>query len=106
VDFVVCEKPSHFDKETGIFEPIFPIITLIIGVATHFLGKTTNSIRTRNLQDKRTEDTIINRFGLVSGTQGLFADGYWWIPVVAPLIGGVIAIYLYDWFVTAYLPKK
>jgi glycerol uptake facilitator protein len=45
-------------------------------------------------------------FGLVSGTTGLFADGYWWIPVVAPIVGGIIGIYLYDWFVTAYLPKK
>jgi glycerol uptake facilitator protein len=45
-------------------------------------------------------------FGLVAGTQGLFADGYWWIPVVAPIIGGIIGIYLYDWVVTANLPKK
>jgi glycerol uptake facilitator protein len=45
-------------------------------------------------------------FGLVAGTQGLFADGYWWIPVVAPIIGGIIGVYLYDMFVTAYLPKK
>jgi glycerol uptake facilitator protein len=45
-------------------------------------------------------------FGLVSGTTGLFADGYWWIPVVAPIVGAAIGIYLYDWFVTAYLPKK
>jgi len=45
-------------------------------------------------------------FGLVAGTQGLFADGYWWIPVVAPLVGAVIGIYLYDMFITAYLPKK
>jgi glycerol uptake facilitator protein len=45
-------------------------------------------------------------FGLVAGTQGLFADGYWWIPVVAPIIGGIIGIYLYDWFVSANLPQK
>jgi glycerol uptake facilitator protein len=44
-------------------------------------------------------------FGLVSGTQGLFADGYWWIPVVAPIVGGPIGIYLYDWFVSANLAK-
>jgi glycerol uptake facilitator protein len=44
-------------------------------------------------------------FGLVSGTQGLFADGYWWIPVVAPIVGGLIGIYLYDWFVSANLAK-
>jgi glycerol uptake facilitator protein len=45
-------------------------------------------------------------FGLVAGTQGLFADGYWWIPVVAPIVGGIIGIYLYDMVVTANLPKK
>lgn len=45
-------------------------------------------------------------FGLVAGTQGLFADGYWWIPVVAPILGGIIGIYLYDMLVTANLPKK
>ena len=45
-------------------------------------------------------------FGLVAGTPGLFADGYWWIPVVAPIVGGIIGIYLYDLCVTPYLPKK
>lgn len=45
-------------------------------------------------------------FGALVGTQGLFADGYWWIPIVAPILGGVIGIYLYDWFVTKYLPSK
>ena len=45
-------------------------------------------------------------FGAIAGTQGLFADGYWWIPVVAPIIGGIIGIFLYDWVVTANLPKK
>ena len=45
-------------------------------------------------------------FGLVAGTQGLFADGYWWIPVVAPIVGGIIGIYLYDMVVTANLAKK
>jgi len=45
-------------------------------------------------------------FGALVGTQDLFSNGYWWIPVVAPIVGGVIGIYLYDWFVTSYLPKK
>jgi len=45
-------------------------------------------------------------FGLLAGTQGLFADGYWWIPVVAPIVGGVIGIYLYDLFISANLPKN
>lgn len=45
-------------------------------------------------------------FGLLAGTQGLFADAYWLIPIFAPIVGGVIGIFLYDFFVTAYLPKK
>jgi glycerol uptake facilitator protein len=45
-------------------------------------------------------------FGLVAGTPNLFSDGYWWIPVVAPIIGGIVGIYLYDLCVTPYLPKK
>ncbi len=44
--------------------------------------------------------------GLVVGTKGLFADGYWWIPIVAPIVGGVIGAYVYDLLVTNYLPKK
>jgi len=45
-------------------------------------------------------------FGALVGTQGLFSNSYWIIPVVAPIIGGALAVYLYDFLVTAYLPKK
>jgi len=45
-------------------------------------------------------------FGLVVGTKDLFTNGYWWIPVVAPIIGGALGAYAYDWFVTKYLPAK
>lgn len=47
-------------------------------------------------------------FGLISGTQGLFTPDFYWLiaPVIAPLIGGVVGVYLYDALVTANLPKK
>ena len=45
-------------------------------------------------------------FGLVVGTQGLFSSGYWWIPIVGPIIGGVLGAFTYDWFVTGFLPAK
>ncbi len=45
-------------------------------------------------------------FGLLAGTQGLFSNGYWLIPIIAPIIGGLIGIYTYDWFVSANLAKK
>jgi len=45
-------------------------------------------------------------FGTLVGTQGLFADGYWLIPIIAPIIGGVIGIFLYDLLVSKNLPEK
>jgi glycerol uptake facilitator protein len=44
-------------------------------------------------------------FGALVGTTGLFSGIYWLLPpVIAPLIGGVIGAFTYDWFVTANLP--
>jgi glycerol uptake facilitator protein len=46
-------------------------------------------------------------FGLVVGTKGLF-DGIYWLvaPIIGPLIGGVLGVFVYDWCVTAGLAKK
>lgn len=46
-------------------------------------------------------------FGLVVGTKGLFDGLYWLIaPIIAPLIGGVLGVFTYDWFVSAQIEKK
>ena len=45
-------------------------------------------------------------FGTLVGTQGLWAGGYWLIPLIVPVIGGVIGTYMYDLLVTANLAKK
>jgi len=46
-------------------------------------------------------------FGLVVGTKGLFNGIYWLlVPVIGPLIGGVIGAFVYDWCVTAGLAAK
>ncbi len=45
-------------------------------------------------------------FGTLVGTKGLFDGMYWLVaPVIAPIIGGIIGIYTYDWFVSANLPE-
>jgi glycerol uptake facilitator protein len=44
-------------------------------------------------------------FGTLVGTQGLWAGGYWLIPLIVPVIGGVLGTYVYDWLVDANLPK-
>lgn len=44
-------------------------------------------------------------FGTIVGTKGLFSGLYWLLPpVIAPLIGGVLGAFAYDWFVTPNLP--
>jgi len=46
-------------------------------------------------------------FGLLTGTQGLFTGIYWLAaPIISPLIGGAVAPFLYDWFVTDALKSK
>jgi glycerol uptake facilitator protein len=45
-------------------------------------------------------------FGTLVSTQGLWDGGYWLIPLIVPVIGGVIGIYMYDWLVSANLAKK
>ncbi|MCX8025262.1 MAG: MIP family channel protein [Thermanaerothrix sp.] len=46
-------------------------------------------------------------FGALVGTQGLFDGAYWIVaPVIMPIIGGILGVLLYDWFVSAFLPEK
>jgi glycerol uptake facilitator protein len=46
-------------------------------------------------------------FGALVGTKNLFSGSYWIVaPILGPLIGGVLGVLTYDWFVTAFLPKK
>jgi glycerol uptake facilitator protein len=46
-------------------------------------------------------------FGTLVGTKGLF-DGIYWLaaPIIATLIGGLVGVFTYDWFVTRGLPEK
>lgn len=42
-------------------------------------------------------------FGLLVGTQNLFSADFYWllVPIIGPLVGGVIGVFTYDWFVTS-----
>lgn len=46
-------------------------------------------------------------FGLVIGTKDLFTGSYWLVaPIIGPLIGGPLAVFLYDIFITPGLKAK
>jgi glycerol uptake facilitator protein len=45
-------------------------------------------------------------FGLIVGTKDLFDGLYWLIPpVLIPAISGAIGIFVYDWFISPFLPS-
>lgn len=45
--------------------------------------------------------------GTLVGTKNLFDGLYWLIPpVLIPAIAGPVGIFVYDWFVSAFLPEK
>jgi glycerol uptake facilitator protein len=46
-------------------------------------------------------------FGLLVGTTGLFSGLYWLVaPILGTIIGGLVGVFTYDFFVTPYLAKK
>ncbi|MGA9350630.1 MAG: MIP family channel protein [Anaerolineae bacterium] len=46
-------------------------------------------------------------FGLLAGTTGLFSNLYWLVaPILGPIVGGIVGVFTYDFFVTPYLAKK
>lgn len=46
-------------------------------------------------------------FGALVGTADLFKGTYWLVsPIIGPLIGGAIGIFLYDFLILPYLPKE
>jgi glycerol uptake facilitator protein len=46
-------------------------------------------------------------FGTLVGTTGLFSGMYWLVaPIIGPLIGGALGVFLYDIFIKPYLPKE
>lgn len=46
-------------------------------------------------------------FGTLVGTQGLWDGLYWLIPpVLVPAIAGAVGVFLYDWFISPFLPGE
>jgi glycerol uptake facilitator protein len=46
-------------------------------------------------------------FGTLVGTSGLFSGLYWLIPpVIATSLGGMAAPFIYDIFISPFLPEK
>jgi glycerol uptake facilitator protein len=47
-------------------------------------------------------------FGTLVGTKNLWSPDFYWLlaPIISTIIGGIIGVFTYDWFVTRGLPEK
>ena len=121
-----ADKIGDYSMLTAVIAEIFGTAVLLWGVLAS--GDSNNTGLTHNMGQFLVGGTVLavglslggpsgyainpardfgpRLFGLLVGTQGLFDGFYWLIPIIAPIIGGIIGAYTYDWFVTSYLPKK
>ena len=78
---------------------------LIVGLVVVMVGLTLGGPSGYAINPAR--DLGPRLLGLVVGTQGLF-DGLYWLvaPIIGPLVGGALAIYLYDFFITPGLKAE
>jgi len=78
---------------------------LIVGLVVVMVGLTLGGPSGYAINPAR--DLGPRLLGLVVGTQGLFTGLYWLVaPIIGPLIGGPLAIYLYDFFITPGLKAE
>lgn len=78
---------------------------LIVGLVVVMVGLTLGGPSGYAINPAR--DLGPRLFGLVVGTKDLFTGSYWLVaPIVGPLIGGPLAVFLYDFFITTGLKAK
>ena len=92
---------SGDSKNTGLMQNLGPFLVggTVLAVGLSLGGPSGYAINPARDFGPRLLGTLI-------GTQSLWSSGYWWIPIVGPIVGGIVGVFCYDWFVTAYLPKK
>lgn len=93
---------SGDSKNTGLMHNLGPFL---VGFTVLSVGLSLGGPSGYSINPAR--DLGPRLFGALVGTTGLF-DGLYWLvaPVLAPIVGAVIGVFTYDWFVTNFLPKK
>ncbi len=93
---------SGDSKNTGLLHNMGPFL---VGGAVLAVGLSLGGPSGYSINPAR--DFGPRLLGLLVGTQGLF-DGLYWLvpPVLAPIVGGVLGVFTYDWFVSNALAQK
>lgn len=88
-------------RNTGLMHNLGPFLVgfTVLAVGLSLGGPSGYSINPARDLGPRVLATIV-------GVKGLFVGWYWLIPpVLVPAISGPIGAYVYDWFVTPFLPE-
>ena len=95
---------SFFDNKNWGKSTLF-IGPLIVGLVVVMVGLTLGGPSGYAINPAR--DFGPRLFGLLAGTEGLF-DGWYWLvaPIIGPLLGGALGVFLYDLFITPNLPEE
>ena len=95
---------SFFDDRNWAKSTLF-FAPFIIGLVVVTVGLTLGGPSGYAINPAR--DLGPRLFGTLVGTKGLWDSIYWLIvPIIGPLVGGVLGVILYDVFITPYLPKE
>jgi glycerol uptake facilitator protein len=88
--------------------PLANLAPLIIGFVVLVIGIALGGLSGFAINPARDFGPRLAEYITGFGTAWRAASGthpvYWWVPIVAPLVGGVIGAYVYDWFIGRFVP--
>jgi glycerol uptake facilitator protein len=94
-------------EERNVLAPQGNTGALIIGLLVALIGASAGYLEAWALNPARDFGPRLFAWAMGWGAQALPAPGnYWWVPIVGPLIGGVIGGAAYRYLILPYLPHK
>lgn len=94
-------------EEWNTLAPMANSGALIIGLLVALIGASAGYLEAWALNPARDFGPRLFAFLAGWGPQALPApDNYWWVPIVGPLIGGLVGGGAYQWLIRPYLPPR
>src|SRR4051812_19134089 len=94
-------------EERNVLAPTGNAGPLIIGLLVAMIGASAGYLEAWALNPARDFGPRLFAYLMGWGAQALPSPGnYWWVPIVGPLLGGIVGAAAYQYLVRPYLPAK